>query len=307
MASIIKVDELTTLTGTGTLNIPVGLSVAGAFSSSSRLKIPVWTTATRPSSPEVGLIGFNSDDDVKTVEVYDGTDWVIVGKAAKPNLPTGYVLAMTMDAADGGRLSGSTWTISQPAGTAATFVSSGGAGDSGYFSNSGRPAGSPPGVSNYFYRIDQMPIIGTTTDLSFCIWYKGTQSIAPQTYGPAVPLFGDIRGSVYGGLGMSNGYAEFRDSGNAYQGPQINTGTWKHVVFTMTTGKTLKIYVDGALTNTFTGVSVNTTYTRCSDIGAHYPYSGYTAPSAIDNPVVYNRILTDAEVLQVYQAQNFSV
>lgn len=306
MASIIKVDELTTLTGTGNLNIPVGLSVAGTLSSNQKLKIPVWTTATRPSSPEVGLIGFNSDDDVKTVEVYDGEDWVIVGTVAKPTLPAGFVLAMTMDSANGGRLPASTWTISEPAGTAATFVSSGGVDNGGYYSNSGRPAGSPPGVSNYFYRIDQMPIIGTTSDLTFCIWYKGTQSVAPQTYGPAVPLFGDIRGSVYGGLGMSNGYAEFRDSGNAYQGPLINTGQWKHVAFSMTTSKTLKIYVDGSLTNTFTNVSVQTSYTRCSDIGAHYPYSGYTAPSAIDCPVVYNRILTDAEVLQVYQAGNFT-
>lgn len=41
------------------------------------LKIPVWTTGTRPVSPEVGLIGFNST--TKVIELYDGTVWVNVG------------------------------------------------------------------------------------------------------------------------------------------------------------------------------------------------------------------------------------
>ena len=36
-----------------------------------------WTDATRPSSPQVGDIGYNTEQEV--VEVYDGTDWVPVG------------------------------------------------------------------------------------------------------------------------------------------------------------------------------------------------------------------------------------
>lgn len=308
--STLSVHEIQGITAyNNTILIPSGntLSVSGSLNvSNGGLNIPTWSTSTRPLSPVVGTLGYNLSEDKQVLEIYDGSDWVALGSGSSSavSLPTGYKIAMTFDNSSGGLLSASTWTISQPAGTAATFVSNGGVGGTGYFSNSGRPAGSPPGVSNYFYRIDQMPIIGTT-DLSFCIWYKGTQSVAPQTYGPAVPLFGDIRGSVYGGLGMSNGYAEFRDSGNAYQGPQINNGQWRHVAFTMTSSNTLKIYVDGTLRNTFNSVSINETYTRCSDIGAHYPYSGYVAPEAIDGAVVYDRILSDAEVLQVYNAGAF--
>ena len=309
--STLSVHEIQGITAyNNTIVVPSGhtLNISGALNVDGTLNIPTWITSERPVSPVLGMIGYNSSDDKKVLEVYDGSDWITLGSnsAATVSLPAGYKIAMTFDSSGGGLLPASTWTVSQPAGTAATFVSSGGVGNSGYFSNTGRPAGSPPGVSNYFYRIDQMPVIGTTSDLSFCIWYKGTQSVAPQTYGPAVPLFGDIRGSVYGGLGMSNGYVEFRDSGNAYQGPQINNGQWRHVVFTMTTTNTLKIYVDGTLRNTFNSVSISESYTRCSDIGAHYPYSGYVAPEAIDGAVVYDRILSDSEVLQVYQSEAFT-
>jgi hypothetical protein len=43
------------------------------------LKIPVWTTGTRPVSPEIGLIGYNTTD--KIAELYDGTEWVSVGQS----------------------------------------------------------------------------------------------------------------------------------------------------------------------------------------------------------------------------------
>lgn len=45
------------------------------------LKIPLWTTDTRPASPTSGTIGFNTS--TKVTEIYDGTDWLSVG--AVPN------------------------------------------------------------------------------------------------------------------------------------------------------------------------------------------------------------------------------
>jgi hypothetical protein len=43
------------------------------------LKIPTWTTGTRPASPEIGLFGFNTTDGV--TELYNGTEWVTVGQS----------------------------------------------------------------------------------------------------------------------------------------------------------------------------------------------------------------------------------
>lgn len=45
------------------------------------LKIPVWTLGSRPVSPEIGLIGYNTTD--KVIELYDGTVWVNVGRDLK--------------------------------------------------------------------------------------------------------------------------------------------------------------------------------------------------------------------------------
>jgi hypothetical protein len=39
-----------------------------------KLSIPVWTTSTRPTSPTVGLVGYNTS--FSLAEVYNGTSWV---------------------------------------------------------------------------------------------------------------------------------------------------------------------------------------------------------------------------------------
>lgn len=59
------------------------------------LKIPTWSTANRPSTPEVGLFGFNTDDGI--AEIYDGTEWIAVGSSgvgsgtvSDPFTATGY-------------------------------------------------------------------------------------------------------------------------------------------------------------------------------------------------------------------------
>ena len=38
------------------------------------MKVPVWTTATRPVAPETGLVGWNTTTDL--LEIYDGNTWV---------------------------------------------------------------------------------------------------------------------------------------------------------------------------------------------------------------------------------------
>lgn len=296
MASIIKVDQITTLNETG--YVSVGGKGFDLSSATSGIILPNGTTAQRPANAPVGMIRYNST--LSIVEVFDGTDWLAPGESAAAPvvpLPAGFKVALTFDDATGGKLPASTWTISNN-GTPGTYVASGGVGDSGYYSNAGR------GVSSNFYRIPEETYL-TGKNRTYSIWYKGTQNVSPQTYGPAVPLFGDIRNSVYGGVGMSNGKIEFRDSGNAYQGPNVNTGDWVHCAWTFTSGNQLKIYVNGTLTNTFNSIAINGN-TRCTDIGAHYPYSGYVAPEAIDSAVVYDRVLTDAEIQTVYESANFT-
>ena len=58
-----------------TVRVPSGhkLSLDG------ELKLPTWTDSTRPASPDVGAIGFNTEQEV--TEVYNGTEWISVGSS----------------------------------------------------------------------------------------------------------------------------------------------------------------------------------------------------------------------------------
>lgn len=76
MSSILRVDSLQTTTG----NPVMSFSSTGACSFDGNLKVPVWTTATRPLSPEVGFIGFNTT--TSGFEIWDGTKWFSVGGGA---------------------------------------------------------------------------------------------------------------------------------------------------------------------------------------------------------------------------------
>jgi len=51
------------------------------------LKIPIWTTSTRPSSPDTGLFGYNSQ--TLKLELWNGTGWAALSIASGPSLGAG--------------------------------------------------------------------------------------------------------------------------------------------------------------------------------------------------------------------------
>jgi len=215
------------------------------------------------------------------------------------SLPSGYKLAMTFNDANGGRLSDSTWTLTN-IGTPKTYVSTGGVGGTGYFSNTGRSA-----VNSDCYAITEETYL-SGANRTYCVWYKGTQSNAAVANGAGVALFGQtVSFNVWGSFGLSNGKCGFTDSGyDYYSSASVNNDTWNHIAFTLTSAKTLKIYINGSLDSTYSSINIYSN-NIISVIGGHWPYSGVVAPSAIDGVVVYDRVLSDAEVFNVYTAVNF--
>jgi hypothetical protein len=211
-------------------------------------------------------------------------------------LPTGYKLAMTFNDANGGRLSDSTWTLTS-IGTPKTYVSTGGVDGTGYFSNTGRS-----GVNSDCYRIAQETLLNGA-NRTYCIWYKGTQTNAAVAYGTGVALFGQTTSAnVWGSFGLSNGKCGFTDSGsNYYSSASVNNDTWNQIAFTLTSNRTLKIYVNGLVDSTYSSISINSN-NKISEIGGNWPYPGIAAPSAIDGVVVYDRVLTAEEVANVRNA-----
>ena len=69
-------------TFSNTVRIPSGhnLETYGEMVANGTFTVPRWTTNTRPSNPDVGSIGFNTDESV--AEIYTGTEngWVAVGQ-----------------------------------------------------------------------------------------------------------------------------------------------------------------------------------------------------------------------------------
>jgi len=65
--------------GITTFNNTVRIPSGHKLSMEGELKLPTWTDSTRPASPELGLIGFNTEQEV--TEVYNGTEWTSVGSS----------------------------------------------------------------------------------------------------------------------------------------------------------------------------------------------------------------------------------
>lgn len=298
------------------LDITSDLTLSGQ----NYLPLPTGGSGDRNLSPVEGSLRYNSDTNL--VEVYhkpaDGTAFwhdetvselenpgTSGGGVAQPptptpnaSLPSGYKIGVTYDTASPGAISGSTWSLTAGP-SASDFVGSGGIGNTGYHSGDHRA------VNSGYYRVSELSRTTANTNLTFACWYKGFQNVSPPTYGPAVALLGDHRNSVYGGFGISNGRAEFRDSGNSYAGSRVDTGQWTHIGFTLSSSATLKIYINGVLDATHTSISINSN-TRTSDLAGHWAYSPCVAPHAFDAAVIYDGVLSDADMLQIYQARNFT-
>ena len=86
------------------LNV-VGEVDAATVDISTRLDLPVWTNATRPSNPAIGTMGYNNDtNETKRMEFYNGTEWVNIDKTEIMGLPVTAGLQVWMD--------GDTWSSS---------------------------------------------------------------------------------------------------------------------------------------------------------------------------------------------------
>ena len=72
MASQLKVDEITTVSGTGTLKIAGNVQV-NAADNTSGIVLPNGTEAQRAAAPVLGETRINNEN--KTIEFYNGTGW----------------------------------------------------------------------------------------------------------------------------------------------------------------------------------------------------------------------------------------
>jgi len=154
------------------------------------------------------------------------------------------------------------------------------------------------GVNDYV-RIPDSDSLDITGDLTVEVWIKTTQKAEawPTIFGncqEVSPHFGYKVGMTVDGRAFYYSQGQY-----VYSKTKINTGTWRHVVLTVSKNQAI-IYVDGKIDHS--GV---VTMPRANEvdqtIGASYsPH--YFFEGAIDELRVYDAALSDRQIRQHYKA-----
>lgn len=156
-------------------------------------------------------------------------------------------------------------------------------------------------TSNYL-TIDQIvnATPSTMRGKTYMAWYKGTQTAAKPTgnYSPSVPIFAELTGSVYWGLGTDDGKIAVSNGGQNKGSTSINTGNWFLLAWVVKSNSDVDAYVNGV--KELTNISVNATYPGTKYIGNGYDYGPMQNPTALDAIQVIDGELTGDEILSIY-------
>jgi hypothetical protein len=163
-------------------------------------------------------------------------------------------------------------------------------------------------------RINELPVLNGI-DRTFVAWYKGTQTISrwndvstnygPQ-WSPAVPIFGDPRGSVYLGFGLDGGRLAVTEDRNITGGKIIADGNWHCLVWTINSNNRINAWVDGYKVIFDYRTYQSPVNNRLDFIGRGYPYgtANVASPTALDGIQIYNGVLSDAQIKEIASAGN---
>jgi len=140
----------------------------------------------------------------------------------------------------------------------------------------------------------------TMRDKTYMAWYKGTQTAAKPTgnYSPSVPIFAELTGSVYWGLGIDDGKIAVSNGGQNKGSTSINTGSWFFLAWVVKSNSDVDAYVNGV--KELTNIAVNNSYPGTKYIGNGYNYGPMENPTALDAIQIIDGELTGAEILSIY-------
>ena len=153
------------------------------------------------------------------------------------------------------------------------------------------------GISNYGLTTNA---ISVSTEYSYAFWIKAPQGATLDSYAILSWAATTCR---FGGRAANtiNCYVDDTSGGSAYYGTTLNDGAWHHIVFTSTDGgsgaNNQVLYVDGIQRGTAT--ETNGGYSSKLWIGS-YINGGGKFKGALDDLLVYNRVLNSTEVSDLY-------
>ena len=169
-------------------------------------------------------------------------------------------------------------------------------------SNTGYATGWSLTNSNNYIDITNFSTVANMKNVTVMAWYKGTQTASSsQFYNPGVPVFGEITNQVYWGIGMDAGKICVASDGTVSRGTtNVNSNTWVHLAWTISSTTVVNAYVNGV--KEITNRQANSSYPGIRYLGTGYAYAGVEPPTALDGVQVYSGVLSDADILSIYNA-----
>jgi hypothetical protein len=147
------------------------------------------------------------------------------------------------------------------------------------------------GINDYA----SMPSVNgwTNTAMTFALWIKRLSNNANWTQSISGPA-----GAIYvGGGGTYFRFQLTTTTGNKSCDAPFPLNEWIHVVGTWSYGDTLKLYTNGVLASQ--SAVVSETMVAGASFGLSIPYGGKYLNAIMDEPHVYNRALSLADVLEL--------
>ena len=150
------------------------------------------------------------------------------------------------------------------------------------------------------------PGLNLMTDISVQVWVRITPSIGGAYHPIICNMDGSGATATNWAILDTGGYRSyaFMGTGNSFSSCNtgaLSTGVWHHIVMTRTTGGSIRVYVNGALTANSPGSGPAPYSVPLADLRIGCREDNYASfPGAIEQVGVWSRILSAAEVTELY-------
>lgn len=256
--------------------------IVGTASPYKGIKLAEFVTANRPANPTIGLMIFNSEEEI--VEVFDGVEWKEVGAKPTPPIPSLYNSWGFNNVATSSGTAGTIATI-----TGATYTTT---------AKYGSHALSFDGSNDYARFV--CPNASNTWSVGFWIYWRGHNS-SGRSY--LIDFRPSGEGNAYWLLDSNNTMKYLQANGSERSisfTPVANT--WEHYALVSNDGGVAKIYRNGELIDT--GTQNGDTVNGEANLGTYYGARGgsgnYFMNAIIDNFFFDTTALTSNQISSIY-------
>jgi hypothetical protein len=153
-----------------------------------------------------------------------------------------------------------------------------------------------------YLQVTDLSAVNSGRDKTFIAWYKGNQTTSSSSnYSPGVPIFGDPSNTVWAGFGLDGGVMAACGGNTLYSGTtSVADDNWHMLAWTYSSTDVVDGFVDGVQEITGADLSAGAGNNRVNCIGTGYAYGGVVAPTALDNIQIFDGILTQSEIEEIY-------